>query len=728
MKRTLISFAISSVLGLSACSQEAGVEGQLNADANASNNTTNTQTEAKAQLKLAVKFPDSGQAQAALIDTTASVIVVKIRSTPEYTADALMPLLDFCAPYGSGFEGGPSNFNQEDIALCESIPNNNAFNNLRTVATVQLDPVNSTATVDVPVGKYEIMAYQYENDVDMIDGRRLAGTKSFANLTAGSHSVALTFTHGTWDFVDSAGTAAPLDFQLLNNAAVMTDLGVTDADPLTAGDQLPGEVLGLDGGSLTGFHLVDHRYLFRKLGEAEKDKARAGDFYDSNRFENLFPQLVTIPRIADTAGVETDVFPMFQGDGFDQCCNGQTDPDFFFGAGPVAGFHIQQYDGIQNTNSLVIADHWMEYEDRINDTWFNAGIFVKTAYDPIFSNHVDDGTSHNYDITDNEDENFIDTRTVNTPSGTTTLTIVQAGTETGTFTHPNTDTAVTAHPDTSLTNGTTISGTLFEVVGYSVPLASTIGGTPSYTGPAPVTGTGGGSSATTQAQRAISQAYQLEMLARDSGLKASAAASAFGANCVEVAEAFSWTWSEFLWDETTTSWIPGSFNWSYNYNSFNQTVNGSDWDDDGIIEPFESAYWNQVPEYTGVDNYDPVTGAYIDTTFSGNANRYQTFDFSTNSFKDFYSTTVMNCAFDSISGDTLCTDTTTAVTNGTHFIDPAELTIADADGDGIIEERETIPVQENETGTVHICAHEFTLQGRQLDLEINPTDTTVVVN
>lgn len=716
MKRTLISFAISSVLGLSACSQEAGVDGQLNADANASNNTPSTQTEAKAQLKLAVKFPGSGQAQAALIDTTASVIVVKIRSTPEYTPEALLPLFDFCS---SG-----QVVSREDETLCASLPSNSSEGFDRTVSTVVLDPVNSTATVDVPVGKYDIVAIEYENDVDMVDGRRISASRAFANLTAGSHSVALTFTHGTWDFVDSTGTAAPIDFQLLNNAAVMTDLGITDADPLTAGDQLPGTVLDLDGGSLNGFHLVDHRYLFRKIGEAERDIARAGGFYsDNNRFENLLPVIVTIPRIADTAGVETDIFPTFQGEGFDQCCDGQSQQDFYFGAGPTAGHHVQLYDGTQNTNSIDFADLWMEYENNLAGSWINAGLLVKTSYDPIFINHVDDGTNHNYDIGDEDDESFIDTRSVNTPAGTVTMIIAQAGSDTGTFAHPNSDTALTTYADTSTTNGTTITGTLFEVVAYGTNEPYTIGSAPSYNGAAPTGGSG-----STQALRAISQAYDLEMLARDSGLKANAAASAFGANCVEVAETNSWIWSEFLWEENTSSWIPGSYNWTYNYDSFNQVVNGNDWDDDGTIETFESAYWNQVPEYTGVPIFDPVTGFQTGTTFSGNADVFTSFDAASNSSKRFYSTTIMDCVFNSTSGDVVCTDTTTPVVDGEYFIDSADMAIADADGDGIIEERETIPVQENESGTVHICAHEFTLQGRQLDLQINPTDTTVVVN
>mgnify|MGYP003968070701 FL=1 len=739
MKRTLLSLAVASVLGLSACSQqpEEVVSDQLSSE-------SSIVAEKKAELRLTVKFPVDGRAQAALIDENAGLIGVYIRRIAAVTPDEFDEVVRLCSNYNpnaGGYDefgnwvgdGGDydnygnfvgSNLTPEEEAVCDLAQMDRGE---RTVTTVLLDPLNNSATVEVPVGKYEIYAAQYANDIDLKDGRRISGAKSFAELPEGAHSVMLTMTHGTWDLVDETGAATMIDFQLMNNATVLGELGITDADPLTDGDQTPGEVLGLTG-ALTGFHLADNRYFERLYGDI-----KLGGEYDDQDYgiKDLLPWIVTIPRIADAQGVETDVIPRneyFEDGGYDPTSENWVEPTLEFDVAMGPGFHLQQYDGTQNTNQIMFGDYWVEADDRVAGTSFDSGILVKTSFDFLMP-PTDDGTNWVYN---NGDDGWVDTeeRSYTLPDGSTeTILIANVSQESGTLTHPNTDPDLTDIPDAQTTDGTTITGTLIEIVGAWEELAPTVVTDPSYTGDGPVappTALRSNARLKNAANNAFT-AYQLNKTAISTGLKASSAASGIADNCVILDENDSWYYTEFAWDVNLSVWVPGSWNHSYYYDQYAgwdgvqyyPEIRGTDLDGDGVIEPFENVFYNNLVEWA---EYDDVNGVY-----TGNAEVYFEYDVASDVETTFVSLTVHDCA-DDIDGNVVCTDTGVAVTEGERFIDPDNQAIADLDGDGVINEYEGAVVQENETGLTHACMHDFTLKGRQLDIAITPAETEVVIN
>ncbi len=99
MKRTLLSLAVASVLGLSACSQqpEEVVSEQLSSE-------SSQVAEKTAELRLTVNFPGSGddRAQAALIDENAGLIGVYIRRIAAVTPDEFDEVYSLCSKYGQG--------------------------------------------------------------------------------------------------------------------------------------------------------------------------------------------------------------------------------------------------------------------------------------------------------------------------------------------------------------------------------------------------------------------------------------------------------------------------------------------------------------------------------------------------------------------------------------------------------------------------------------------------
>jgi len=757
MKRTLLSLAVASVLGLSACSQqpEEVVSDQL------LSSESSQVAERKAELRLTVNFPGSGsdRAQAALIDENAGLIGVYIRRIAAVTADEFDAVVRLCSNYGQvggydefgnytgdgdydwqgNFVG--SNLTPEEKAVCDLAQQDR---DERTVTTVLLDPLNNSATVEVPVGKYEIYAAQYANEIDMKDGRRISGAKSFAELPEGAHSVMLTMTHGTWDLVDDTGAPTTIDFQLLNNATVLGELGIVDADPLTDGDQTPGEALGLTG-SLSGFHLADKRYYERIFGDID-----IGSDYDYDDDDygmaNLLPWIVTIPRIVDAQGVESDVIPRneyFEDGGYDPTNENWIESTIQFDVAMMPGFHLQQYDGTQNTNQIMFGDYWVETDDRVAGTSFDSGILVKTSFD-FLTPPTDDGTNWVYD---NGDDGWVDTeeRSYTLLDGSTaSILVAYVSQESGTLTHPNTDPNLTDSPDAKTTDGTTIMGTLIEIVGAWEDLAPTIVADPAYTGEGPVmppaAATRRSNVDLTKAANSAFNAYQLNKAAISAGLKASSAASGIANNCVILNETDSWYYTEFAWDETLSEWIPGAWNHTYYYNQFagwdgvqyNPEITGSDLNGNGVIEPFESdvfnnnEYWNI--EYVGYEDVLDVDGNVIGEVGIGNATQY--FESSGN----FYAVNENICTTDEGTGDTTCVEDTDQdgnpipITEGTYQVDVNEMTSLDPDGDGRIEQYEEALVQENETGLTHACMHDFTLKGRQLDIAITPAETEVVIN
>ncbi len=738
MKRTLLSLAVASVLGLSACSQqpEEVVSEQLSSE-------SSQVAEKTAELRLTVNFPGSGddRAQAALIDENAGLIGVYIRRIAAVTPDEFDEVYSLCSKYGQGgydefghytgdgdydyYGNFVGSFTDEEEATCELAQQDKGE---RTVTTVLLDPLNNSATVEVPVGKYEIYAAQYANDIDMKDGRRISGAKSFAELPEGAHSVMLTMTHGTWDFVDDTDAATTIDFQLLNNTTLLGELGITDADPLTDGDQTPGEVLGLTG-SLSGFHLADNRYYQRIFGDID-----LGDDYDKEYgIMEYLPWIVTIPRIVDAQGVESDVIPRneyYEDGGYDEMSENWVEPTMEFDVAMAPGFHLQQYDGTQNKNQIMFGDYWVEADDRVAGTSFDSGILVKTSFDFLMP-PTDDGTNWVYD---NGDDGWVDTeeRTYTLSDGSTeTILIAQVEQESGTLTHPNTDPNLTDIPDAQTTDGTTITGSIIEIVGAWEELAPTVVTDPTYTGDGPVappTALRSNARLKNAANNAFT-AYQLNKTAINAGLKASSAASGIADNCVILDESDSWYYTEFAWDENLSEWIPGTWNDSYYYDMYAEYdpntsswiagIGGSDLDGDGVIEPFENVFYNNLVEWA---EYDDVNGVN-----TGNAEVYFEYDAASDVETTFVSLTVHDCA-DDIDGNVVCTDTGVAVTEGERFIDPDNQAIADLDGDGVIKEYEGAVVQGNETGLTHACMHDFTLKGRQLDIAITPAETEVVIN
>lgn len=732
MKRTLISFAVASVLGLTACSQDPGTSDDgLSASSQSSSESAidSSQTAAKAELRLTVNFPGANRAQAALIDENAGLIAVRIRRTAAVTIEEYEQVVNLCRASDAGGYDQYGNYNgtgdydymgnyvglnltQDEAALCELAQDQAEGNNsARTVTTVVLDPVNNSATVEVPVGKYEIYAAQYANQLDLVDERRISGAKSFAELTEGSHSVLLSMTHGTWDLVDNVGAPTTIDFQLLNNTAVLTELGFPDADPSVAANQTPAEALGLNGGELSGFHLADWRYYTRVFG-APDIPTQNNDYDDDFSFKQFLPWIVTIPRLVDTAGVETDVIP--RNEYYDNCCDPDTgewfqDSTEYFSISMEPGFHLQQYDGTQNSNEISFSDYWLDIENYETGLYFSSGIFLKTTFD-FLTAPTDDGSNWVYDEGDSDNYVDINNRTFTAVDGTTqTLVIAGISTEGGSFTHPNTDAPLTDYPDAMTADGSTITGTLIEVVESRERIASSVVTAPVYAGAAPTLPAAG---------KKAYKAYRLDQAAISLGLKATtASSSAFGENCIVAQDNWGWYYNEFAWDEGSSQWIPGTWNWSYYYDTFNG-VSGEDLDSDGVVEPFEQAFYNNLIQQADYDD--------INSVYTGNAKEYGSYVTATDTWTDFFATTEYVCV--DVSGDVTCSDQGTPVTDGEFYIDPANISIADLDGNGFIQQYEGALVQENESGTIHACMHEFTLKGRQLDIAITPADTTVVVD
>ncbi len=745
MKRTLIGLAMSSVIGLSACSQDPTQGNLTDATASPGSETSSPVTASNddqqtAQLKIAVRFPGDGQAQGALIDTDTSVIAVSIGRSVFQSPEQYQALVDNC--FSSQFGPDFSVMTPDEQRWCNN--SNRGSTASIIVETVVLTPANPTATVDVPVGNYQIYAAQYASDLDMQIGNnsRIAGTKTQAELTAGTHTVNLTFVHGTWDFINpTTGAAQPLQLQLMKNPSVYTALGVSDFDPFATGDQNAAEVLGLAGGDLSGFHLVDHRYLWRYLGEGPRREASDNGFYrDLTAYTNTMPTIFTIPRVVDTAGVDSDVYPRFE------------TPDFFnqqpvveFEVGMTAGVLEQTYNSIDgNINSVYFADYWVDNWNNDTQSGVHAGIFTSSSVANIIVGATDNGTDYVYEFGDIDNFGFFNNRSIQTPAGLENLIIFSTDVGTESDTHPNTETPLTAYPETVVANGTTITGTLFEVVGKNLPNGfAEI--QPSYNGADPIPSTVGPQVGTPQARPAaelVEKAYRLEKVARDSGLKASTA-SVFGTNCVELSFNGVFGFTDFLWDDVAAVWRPGVNNFSYFYDSFNQVVNGFDLNRNDIIEPFETGvYRNNVPRFVGPQPvFDEFGNAVFDEfgnqvftgTANGNADQFNGLHPSVNAATTqsgdgtFYATTVHDCStFDPALELFTCTDTGVAVVDGLWQID--DLTAADGDGDGMIEEYEAALIGSSEVGTSHVCAHEFTLRGRQLDMQIDQTDTTVVIN
>jgi len=142
------------------------------------------------------------------------------------------------------------------------------------------------------------------------------------------------------------------------------------------------------------------------------------------------------------------------------------------------------------------------------------------------------------------------------------------------------------------------------------------------------------------------------------GLTAQPSATANGDNCSALTENFAGVFTKFIWDDTTSSWLGGTWNYSYflsdeNFDGVNDTINGDDLNGDGTIDQFE-------------------VGVYENWT----------------------------CIWDEINQTEVCDD-------------------LDNEANDTDQRIETVPTGWNETGTGEYCLHPFTMTASQLSFSFS---------
>lgn len=662
MKRSALAVAVCAALGLTACNNSEVAEG--------TDETRNEQTEAtvaSAEVRFAAKFPQADDAQAALIDPRTGVIGVRVIEMPAGVTD--------WPTYGAAVEECIST-SYNSCVFGYELPYA-----LTPAATAVLSPSSPSASVNLfPNKTYLVDVRQFDSELSMATGDAFASAPSLITVADGTNNVAINLVHGTWRL------GSPITLNLLNNATLMASLdadgdgtttGEVDWDPSTTAVDTAAQALGLGAGTLNGFDLVGSGFFNANFDTTNLYfDPQETDGWVSGSGGTYFPLL----RVDDGAGGEQLVVP--EGSGGDSCdpYAGCT-PGAQVSVHPVPGQLLHQYDATNgNRNSLFVGELNIEYayfDGNWNDlAGYDAGLFTLSESKNPVGTAVDDGTNWVYDEGQDGWSDVYQNGTYTDANGIHDLWVAQVDSGSWTSQHPNTDTPISDYPLTAVSGGTSIAGTLIEYVSTGWSDSPVAGSIPTYDGadPTATTAAAGGTKSASLRQL-IQKAVGLELKARELGLKASAAANTYGTDCVTLTGMGQYTYSEFYWDYQSSSWVPGTRNWSYWWDDMIGAASGDDLDGDGTPEPVEAVFWNDTYQMV-----DAGTG-YAETCANG-----------------------------------VCTlDPTT----------PGDYFGEDLDGDGVIEDHEGVPTAWSESGTTEVCMHTFTASGGQL--ELTGVDTGVVV-
>lgn len=566
---------------------------------------TSAEVVAPASVNISAVFPES--AQAAAIDANAqSIAVVFYPSEAGSIEEAKMVAMDTidclqeeynymnwdCLPHDGEPLGEPS-------ILTAGSP--------------------SVALELIP-GKYRVVAYQFATATPTDTDIPISASSSFATLTQGAHSLELNMVHASWD------AATSVSLQLLNQPVTDDTGAVIDLDPNTAGDQTAADLLELTDQPIVGLHLVGMPTFEAEVDaifnsgsstataafeefpvNAEDPEDAMYDLIDYWLGESL--HIPVLRQSTSTPGTETVAWwwddPTMGG--YCNIAQSQTETGELCVERDMSPSRLlQDYTPTSgNMNAIDLGEVWASYDQwNFDGTSFEVESAIFTA--PFLLETPDittDGTTVSLTWAGGDQEAHVFTDEVETLSGFETLNLLNFSDGSGSTEFPDDANRVDQVDAPSVTGGTTITGTLieFQIQFSEEQVASEVPTVPGDITPNEPT------TAIMATQAAVA-----------AGLMAQPAATANGDNCSTLTEMFSGAFSQYIWDETTSSWAAGTRNHSYfasdtDGDGVADTITGDDLNGDGSIDPFEvgvfynnTCTWDDVTQMQVCDDLDGV--------------------------------------------------------------------------------------------------------------------------
>jgi len=603
-----------------------------------------------ASVNISASFPQS--AQAAAIDDNAQAITVafypseagsieEAREIVELSAKCLQESTTYndwsCLP-----EDGPSL--GEPALLTAGAP---------------------SVSLDLVPGKYRVEAFQFDTSTPNFDTPPMSATSSFVTLTAGEHSLELNLVHATW----TAQTA--ITPQLLGNVLQDDANNDIDMNPNVDGTQTLADLLEMTDQPIIGMHMVGmSTFISETESLFDNPSSSATAAYDEfpvnpendpeesarEIMEYWLKDAIHIPVLRQSTADSSETVVWWWDDPTmgDYCnvVNTQTQDGGEICAERFAGpaLLLQGYQPTAgNSNQFDLGEVWAEYEEWSPE---GSGLLIEggmTAVPFLFADPTvtsDNGTV-TLDWGDGQVFAHVHQQSLETLSGFEDAVFLDFESESGSTSFADDANRLDQVTAPTITGGTTITGTFVEFliqfdeqqVGATVPtVPDNI--TPDMLSMDPI-----GSIMGTQAAAAA-------------GLTAQPSATANGDNCSALTENFAGVFTKFIWDDTTSSWLGGTWNYSYflsdeNFDGVNDTINGDDLNGDGTIDQFE-------------------VGVYENWT----------------------------CIWDEINQTEVCDD-------------------LDNEANDTDQRIETVPTGWNETGTGEYCLHPFTMTASQLSFSFS---------
>ncbi len=543
-------------------------------------------TAASSSVSISAAFPES--AQAAAIDANAESISISFLPSEAGSIEEAIEIVELSAQclQEQGF--------QDWSCLPEDGP---------SVGEALLTAGSPSVSLDLVPGKYRVEAFQFDTINPDFETTPISATSSFVTLTEGEHNIELNLVHATWTNETS------FSLQLLNQPITDDTDTVIDVNPDVDGDQTIADLLELTDQPIIGMHIVGLPTFDAEtdalFDNAASSATAAFDEFDEfpvdiygdpdETIQELIqywvgPSLhIPVIRQGTTGSTETVAW-WFDEPYFEECnvTEGETTDGEFYCAerGNSPALLLQEYQATGgNSNTFNLGEMWAEFslENEMGMDEFDVEGGLATVpfqfADPTITT---DGTTVTLDWGDGFQFAHVHSQFLETLDGEEEAVFLDFETESGTTTFADDTNSLEQVDAPTVTGGTTITGTVIEFLfqfsevqtGANVPeVPDTI--TPDQLGDIdPVT-----SAMAAQAAAAA-------------GLTAQSAATDNGTNCSAINELFSGVFVKYIWNETSSTWEGGTWNYTYFLEDTNQdgapdTVSGEDWNGDGTVDQFE---------------------------------------------------------------------------------------------------------------------------------------------
>ncbi|GLQ33623.1 hypothetical protein [Litoribrevibacter albus] len=609
MKTKLLATCIASAWLVTGCGGGSG----SGSDSIGSSSSASEGIAKTASVNISAAFPES--AQAAAIDANAQSIAVAFYPSEAGSIEEAVEVVKLSAQclHESGF------FDWE--CLPEDAP--------AIGEPSVLTAGSPSVSINLIPGKYRIEAYQFDTAAPDAETVPISATSSFVTLSSGAHSVELNLVHATWT------ADAPITLQLLNTSPVDDTSTAIDLNPDVAGTQTIADLLEMTDQPIVGLHLVGMPTFMSEVeaffGNGASGATPAFDVpmdteMDQEELANEIMMQwlgetthVSVLRQSTTTSGETAVW-WWDDPNMDNSCNIASSFDDLTGAevcverfaSPATLLQGYQPE-VGNSNILNTGELFAEYEEWSPDGSFSVEGGLATV---PFQFEEPEITVANGTVTLNwgDGQNFADvyTQELETLAGFEQATFLDFETESGSTTFPDDANSLTDVAGPTITGGTSITGTLIE---FMFQFEETNGAATVPTVPDTIV--------PDAMSPDITASIMASQAAVASGLIAQPAATSNGDNCSPITESFSGVFTKFIWDDVNSTWLGGTWNYTYFLSDTDQdgivdTVEGDDLNGDGSIDQFEvGVYENWLCDWDDINQVEvcqDLDGVANDTT------------------------------------------------------------------------------------------------------------------